>query len=294
MEVVRAHARLRQHDLVGLPEIQLVFPRFRAGGKDLLPVTRAELPKEGLRHLSPHLVAVLADAGADAGDHIAGVGAELLLHLSQGGSSHPSRRSPPAGVGEADGPPHGIQKIEGHAVCVEGHQGDPRLIRHQPVHIPVVPLPHHALSPVLPPDAAHVGGVGLPGQRHALHLHPQGGGRPPVVLPHRLRGVPPGKGQVHGGVGPAADSPHPGGKSVAHQAGLRQGRKCEKGDAPALRHLHGRSPRFSLPGNLFSLPGKSFHPLLLPLKGVGDPGDLIPQHGHHVKTAGQAAAASPL
>ena len=143
------------------------------------------------------------------------------------------------------------------AVNPRGKYGPRRGRPHQPVHLPLVPLPDHPLARVLRRHPPHIHRVRLPGENHPIPLHSQGSRHPGEIFPHPLRRIPLGCGKIHGGQPSLAHPAQPGRKPIYHNPCLLQCLKGEKRHPSML-------PRDKLPGLLCVFPLNHLYPPPIP------------------------------
>ena len=184
----------------------------------LIAEIRLRLRPQGRAHGGGDVVirlkAARADAGADGGQEIGGVRAAVLRHGPDGLCQDAPGTAPPPGVDGGDGGVDGVVEEDHAAVGGENGEGQAGNVRHQGVHVPVVPGAGEALAGVLRRDAAKVRGVDLLAEDGLLRLRPQNGAETAVVLPDVFRGVAPAGAQVQAVPGGGGDPAGAGGKAV--------------------------------------------------------------------------------
>ena len=249
--MLRPDACGKKDRLIGLPQIQLIFSSalfiqhpFQAKGKLPERLSGKKRP-ECLRHVPAHLIAVPADGRADPGQQILRAASESLFHGLRRPCPHPLRRSPPAGVGQSHGAPHGIHEQKRHAVRIKGGKGDARLIGDQPVHIPVILRAGHALPLIRRRHAPDIDRMRLIRADDILRPAPKKRRRPSEIFLHIFLPVSPGEAQIHAPKLPLADAAGARGHQMADQSGFTDCRKGQIFRAVLFIQPHARpDPRF--------------------------------------------------
>ena len=187
-----------------------------------------------LSHLRSYLKAILADAWPDACDHIHRIRSVLTVHGLQGRFSHAVHGSAPAGMGQADCLMNRVHKVQRDTVRIKRHQRNTRNVGDQSVHILVIPLFPDAFSCVCFCHGPHVYRMCLIGKYHTIHIGTQNRCHAAVIF-HHMRGViVSGEAKIHCGENALAGTAMTGRKSMTHQTGFVQSRKCQIGDAVFL------------------------------------------------------------
>ena len=188
----RQNAALFKDDFIRLPQIQLVFSVFFRV-KYLFPCLFREIFTELIDDILADLVTVLTDGRSHRRQDIPGVTAVLLLHFFHCVLSNLPHSPSPAGMGKSDDSFHRVHKIQRHAIRVKSHKADSRHIRHQTVHVRIVPLSCDALASVLLCHHPHIYRVSLMGEHHILAVYTNRPANPAKILPHCIFFISPRK-----------------------------------------------------------------------------------------------------
>ena len=119
------HAAPLKEDLVCASDVERPASVSPASGTRPL-LTSQELPS--LDNLGSHLVAAIANGGAQEGDQAVRTGAKGFLHCSDSVSDNIADRTTPARVDRGDCMPLGIIQKDRKTIRVKGHEGNARLV----------------------------------------------------------------------------------------------------------------------------------------------------------------------
>ena len=191
---------------------------LRAALLDIRLGRRAERGAHGLRHVPVRLEAALADARADSGAHVGGMGAEHLAHPAKRDGNQPLRRAAPPGVNGADG-------------RGKDDERQVRRVADHRVHTLIVALAPEALARVRPGHKADIRLVYLLAEHDAHGIRADGGAEAPEILLHVLRRIAPADAEVQRIPRCGADAAGPRGKAVADGAVEERARVPEQSAA---------------------------------------------------------------